>query len=578
MMIRDKHYKYTCIKCGVVIRCRCSSKVHDIHPPVVANVICDECAKKDRLKISSYFEYSQLIEAQKHSGAMVALTAPDSVRKGLDKLGLLKAPGVEPDNLHITLLYLGKANDIDRPRLRRLIQALKDTCAKHAPIQIKIGGIGKFQEGPDGIPIWASATGPGLSQLQGDLEKVVGQIMALPSEHGWVPHLTLGYLKPGSDYALPDVTRAHLPQWEARDVKLVMADESVDSFPLAAEPQRKAKVENVKFRPDLILVFRMQPSWFKGRDKGFWFVMDAMPAEVAEVFKDLTAHNKGRNQSAHRFYSYKEDEYAGWWTLSASSAATAHKMLEYKGYSLEYKQGLPFDREPPTFHRPLPHEVRWRGDYEILKRGLGLLLSFSDLKKKDREHIDSYWKHLNKQGWLNEAQVENLKKIMRRPPNLKWLKLKGYTRRKTIYDASSDKSLRRAKDKPCPPGRHEGPRNRCITETQEDAIIRQRKQRRKHMQRKHEQQDKTLDEQQKRKRKRLQRKQNRQVTRTQIASREEPDHSKGTQAKRWDDHYPYAGVPSLPALPGLKETQEEFYDQGLSITRTLREERHNGNH
>jgi 2'-5' RNA ligase len=169
---------------------------------------------------------------QEHSGAMVAVMAPPSFRKKLDKLGFLASPGVEPESLHVTLLYLGKSDNIDDKMREQFSKRIAGVAKKLAPIDMKIGGFGSFVPGKDGAPIYASVTGRGLSVLQAELEKSLGEVIDLPSEHGWVPHLTLGYLKSGEGHQLPDFGLSELPGWLAQTVSLVIGDDVYGEYPL----------------------------------------------------------------------------------------------------------------------------------------------------------------------------------------------------------------------------------------------------------------------------------------------------------------------------------------------------------
>jgi len=160
------------------------------------------------------------------TGAMVALMVPPEV--GARMAGML-LPGADPAGLHITLLYLGKADALDDADRAGIVAALDRVSIRHPPLQLSVGGIGKFAAGPDGIPVYASATGPGLSQLQADLEQEIDKIVELPSKHGWVPHITLGYLP--EDGPLPTLP-ADLPTWTADKIRLQIAGEAAADPPL----------------------------------------------------------------------------------------------------------------------------------------------------------------------------------------------------------------------------------------------------------------------------------------------------------------------------------------------------------
>lgn len=127
----------------------------------------------------------------------VDLASPDiGDRTGMIALevpkGTIKAvPGGLADH-HVTLAFLGE--DVDSATLARALRAARDAGRRHGPLSGKIGGIGAFPPGPDGTPVWATVDVPGLAELRHDLVQHMG---GHASEHGFTPHMTLTYAKPG---------------------------------------------------------------------------------------------------------------------------------------------------------------------------------------------------------------------------------------------------------------------------------------------------------------------------------------------------------------------------------------------
>jgi 2'-5' RNA ligase len=138
-----------------------------------------------------------------HTGAMVALipTVADAERLTVD--------GGEPgDELHLTLLYLGKAANISQGAQRRLVDALRSTVEDaiapdyDLPVQADGFSVSIFNPGrEDREP--CIVLGVGGDDLQGirnivlDTVREVHDFNAgfnLPEQHTpWVPHLTLLY-------------------------------------------------------------------------------------------------------------------------------------------------------------------------------------------------------------------------------------------------------------------------------------------------------------------------------------------------------------------------------------------------
>jgi len=141
-----------------------------------------------------------LTKAEEHSGAMVAVPVPKSVATALKKAGVKVA---DPSNMHITLLYMGPADDVPADTREKVESIAKEVADRHGPIPLEVAGFGHFNGGEDGVPVYAVVSGRGLSRLQAEMEEAVGEVLPLPSEHGWVPHMTLGYVEEGQD--LPDL-------------------------------------------------------------------------------------------------------------------------------------------------------------------------------------------------------------------------------------------------------------------------------------------------------------------------------------------------------------------------------------
>ncbi|WP_431959450.1 2'-5' RNA ligase family protein [Actinacidiphila sp. bgisy160] len=141
-------------------------------------------------------------------GVMIALY-PD-----LDTAERIAHPdGTAPEELHVTLAYLGQAGDLgghpdDLPDL------VRDLAADTEPLQGTIGGIGFFPPNEDGTPCWVPVDVPGLTALQ---DRVASRLATsvfseqLRTDHGFTPHLTLGYDLPADTPAVPP-TPVHFDQ------------------------------------------------------------------------------------------------------------------------------------------------------------------------------------------------------------------------------------------------------------------------------------------------------------------------------------------------------------------------------
>jgi 2'-5' RNA ligase/phage head maturation protease len=134
-------------------------------------------------------------ESQAGRGVMIALRLPANVAASI-----AHPDGTPAEHLHITLAYLGDAEDLGGhpDDLRDIITP---AVAEHGPLTGSIGGIGRFPDQGDGEPTWVPVDVPGLAELRQRIVDVLTTSVyseKLRTEHGFTPHVTLGY-------DLPDV-------------------------------------------------------------------------------------------------------------------------------------------------------------------------------------------------------------------------------------------------------------------------------------------------------------------------------------------------------------------------------------
>ena len=149
--------------------------------------------------------------------SFIAVEIPLEVRKPLThlqqglKAGARQVKWVEPENLHLTLQFLG---NIDAIKVGDITAAIEKAAAGTRPFRIEVGGLGAFPDIRRVSVIWVG--------LAGELEKLVilqknigAQLTPLgfpPETRPFTPHLTIGRVR---DFARPE-ERASIGQMITR--------------------------------------------------------------------------------------------------------------------------------------------------------------------------------------------------------------------------------------------------------------------------------------------------------------------------------------------------------------------------
>lgn len=110
---------------------------------------------------------------------------------------------VPADQLHVTLAYLGKVDDLSqRTTERELMQRLAEMARHEVFVNAEVQGHGRFASDKETEPIWLSVGGIDLHSFQQRIASFLGYLMPVP-KHGFTPHITLAYLPKGESVAIP---------------------------------------------------------------------------------------------------------------------------------------------------------------------------------------------------------------------------------------------------------------------------------------------------------------------------------------------------------------------------------------
>lgn len=156
-----------------VINCRCT-------------VIYEEVAKV--ADVPAAVPPAITAAAVDHSCGSMICVYPDLV----EAAAIARAGGQAAEDLHVTLAFL--PSGVDDDLLEPLLRSLEQLARTHSPLEGLVSGIGRFQEGPDGVPVLALPSAVGLERLRVDVADALdAHGIEVASNYGWIPHMTLGY-------------------------------------------------------------------------------------------------------------------------------------------------------------------------------------------------------------------------------------------------------------------------------------------------------------------------------------------------------------------------------------------------
>ncbi len=132
--------------------------------------------------------------------AFVAIALPEDVRENLVALAeRLRAGGVKarwprPENLHLTLRFLG---DVTAAQAEAVARDLAVACAGTAPLRLAVRGTGAFPNVRRPSVVWAGVNGTteALAHVQQAAESAAQAAGLAPEKKRFHPHVTLGRLR-----------------------------------------------------------------------------------------------------------------------------------------------------------------------------------------------------------------------------------------------------------------------------------------------------------------------------------------------------------------------------------------------
>jgi 2'-5' RNA ligase len=146
----------------------------------------------------------------------VALELPPEAQAAAGEvLGELKRTGadvkwVRPQNLHVTLKFLGEVEDSRAPELG---QALETACAGTPALELGLAGAGAFPSPQRPQVVWLGLRGQvaELAELAGRIEAALAGLGFAPENRPFKAHVTLGRLRRGKGGSRPERPSPPLP-------------------------------------------------------------------------------------------------------------------------------------------------------------------------------------------------------------------------------------------------------------------------------------------------------------------------------------------------------------------------------
>ncbi len=110
---------------------------------------------------------------------------------------------VEPENLHLTLRFLG---DTPANRVDEIAAALQEVAAASPPFSVTFSGSGVFPNDVRPRVVWIGVNedGGALRNLAGAVEACLQRLGFTPEEKRFTPHVTIGY---ADGTPIPEVMR-----------------------------------------------------------------------------------------------------------------------------------------------------------------------------------------------------------------------------------------------------------------------------------------------------------------------------------------------------------------------------------
>jgi len=180
----------------------------------------------------------------------IAIELPENIRSALSYIeGKLKKTNadirwVKPENIHLTLKFLGNVGDAT---VKKIIELMEKSCRRYNPFYLEIKGVGMFPDKRYPRVLWVGVIDNNiLKTLQKDIDDSMATI-GFEKDKRFNAHLTLGRFRSskGKDAILDAIRELEGDICGTIEVKSISLMESI----LHPEGARYTKITEVPLKP-----------------------------------------------------------------------------------------------------------------------------------------------------------------------------------------------------------------------------------------------------------------------------------------------------------------------------------------
>jgi 2'-5' RNA ligase len=173
----------------------------------------------------------------------------DALASLRDRRDTLPVKWVRPENIHLSLKFLGEVDEAQEPELREALKRAAGTRSEPRPLTLQITGFGVFPDYHRPHVLWAGVTPePGLELLQHGVEQAFAPLGFPTEARPFRPHVTLGR-------AARDARPRHLKGLEeiltGTDFDATITVAEVDLMQSTLQPNGGGPVYQVKYHERL---------------------------------------------------------------------------------------------------------------------------------------------------------------------------------------------------------------------------------------------------------------------------------------------------------------------------------------